>query len=226
MERTEYEETLGADYQFRERFEIFFRRAKDAEPYIRAVLERVDAPLSTRRFPVLGEGASASVYWLPDWARTLKLTGDPTDAYASEIVRKRPDPSLVKIYDVFQAIPGRLWGIVAEKLTPLPAALDNQWGWASRALIFQPPQPIWLTMKWVQRLEEVMATTNDPRAYRNITPEIISQLKVWAEALDARQIKLSDLKPENMMMRRNRLVFVDLGESKVRRVHIPRLKVS
>jgi hypothetical protein len=76
----------------------------------------------------LGAGTFAEVYWLKgDRKRVLKITTDPADAYASEIVRRHPSKNLPRIHKVYEIVPRKLFAIVAEKLQPLSATEFKEW---------------------------------------------------------------------------------------------------
>jgi len=71
----------------------------------------------------IDSGYHAAVFWLSDHKKVLKITFDYSDANAMEIVRKKPDPNaFLKVYEVYEVQPKKLYAIVAEKLTPLTDA--------------------------------------------------------------------------------------------------------
>ena len=92
-------------------------------------VEELDAILSSigeKTYPkFINSGYHAAVFWLSDRKKILKITWDYSDANACEIIRKKPDlKTFVKVYQVLEVPPRRLYAIVAEKLTPLS---DRVW---------------------------------------------------------------------------------------------------
>jgi len=186
----------------------------------------------------LGEGSFANVYWLHDKKKALKITRDRNDADASEIMRNKPDRSVVKVYDVF-ALPKQytdLWGIVVEKLSPLSykegEAIANLYNLLWDLGIDQTP-----TMKHVKEFKERLENP-DPKKHpidkyiqeyydkSGVTEEMIDRWETWAKVLDSRHIYWKDFKPANVMSRGRNMVISDLGYSKVPHQKIPELQVS
>ena len=208
---------------------------KDIQPAVQALAKRLgESPTEVPKWKVLGTGGHATVYWLSDRTKVLKVTKDVTDAHASAIVQRKPDPSLIKVYDVFQLYGCKtLYFIVAEKLTPLSGKAEDL---VSRLRDFPydigiPLDPI------IEELEEFEHARKHPAnkleekipAYlklHDITEKDIQQLWKWARALDRRDIVWNDFKKENIMMRGHDLVISDLGYNVAPSVQIPVVAVT
>lgn len=189
--------------------------------------------------PLLGKGSYASVFWLPDRKKVLKITSDKTDATASAIVKKKPDSSLVKVYSIFQLPPGvfgetKVWGIVNEKLTPLPSSSSNKIR-AIRNLFFDSNMVDDPTIK---NVKEFYSALNNPQTKQQeyiptymqrfgVTEQDLQDIWVhWAKVLEKRHIIWHDFKESNVMMRGRTYVICDLGFSTVSQQSIPVLQAE
>jgi hypothetical protein len=105
------------------------------------ILERVG--LSEKARPkFIGHGMYANVYDLGD-GRVLKLTYDKKDALAFANILHRPAPAFAVILDVFQVpIKPVVYGIVAEKLKPLPASFEVEWSYFTLIIWFRFFRPL------------------------------------------------------------------------------------
>lgn len=187
----------------------------------KAILERVGES-SNRSFKYLGEGGNAFVYWMSDKKKVFKLTIDGSDANASELVRKKPNEAIVKVYDVFKiqkksrSFPDPLCGIVAEKLTPLSGK----------------------NLKSIERLYNVVGTSlpisqadlqdrieeeEEKKSGFVLTTEDLHTLDRFNQALLTLDIDWYDFYPENIMMRGRLPVISDIGVNAAPAQKIPKL---
>ena len=168
------------------------------------------------KLPLLGIGAYADVLWLPNKKRVLKITTDTSDADASFIVKQRPDPSLIHVYDVYQLWPhSEDYVIIEEKLTPLSGTFLKQMEHATFYF-----QGIDITdERAVNNMLQKAAADED------VIPETIVQyIKNWGKVLGARHIHWGeDFHEQNVMMRNHKCVISDLGVSTVPTQRIPLL---
>jgi hypothetical protein len=200
------------------------------------IQQHVGSKKPLTNMPLLGKGSYASVFWLPDRKKVLKLTSDKDDANASAIVQKKPDSSLVKVYNVFQLPPGvfgetKAWGIVNEKLTPLPSSSNKIR--AISNLFFDSNMVDDPTMKSVK---EFYSALHNPQTKQQeyiptymqrfgVTEQDLQDIWVhWAKVLDKRHIIWQDFKESNVMMRGRTYVICDLGFSTVPQQNIPVLQ--
>lgn len=195
--------------------------SSDTIKMIDSVLERIGEPAGNYNFSFLGRGGKANVFWLSDKKRIIKLTVDESDAQASEIVRKKPSKDLLKVYDVFQL--GReLWGIVAEKLTPIKGSEVDRWSNFRSTLETQQdfPRFDYITPKYVEKIQDVVEfldddPDDDEEFFSAGFYVCLEQLGVWADELSQRNILWKDLISDNVMHRGRTLVISDLGRCKV-----------
>ena len=196
-------------------------------------------PLRTRlgvedlaRCKVLAWGGKAYVFWLPgNYHQVFKMTVDTMDAGACVIIQKRPDKNLLKVYDVFRFGGKDFYGILVEKLTPLPQTESEIWE-EFREVFCEVPDaydlPEWkgLTKKWLleskQALPELEGLVGSALVDRFRT--CLWQLEIWCDALEDRGILWGDLIDDNLMYRGQRLIISDVGRGRVPGVQIPVLK--
>jgi serine/threonine protein kinase len=178
----------------------------------------------------LGYGNFAEVYWLKDKKRVLKLTTDVSDANASELVRRKPDRSLVKVYDVFQVPESRLFGIIAEKLVNLTGSERSHWDVVGDTLEEERRlQPFQMSLVWYERkllpfLEWVKVARSS--LAKHFDAATVETLRRWCEVLTTRHIVWQDMHPGNIRFRGRTPVLMDLGSSKVPSQRIPVLPVD
>lgn len=208
--------------------------------YITKVLEAMATRLGepNTKWKWLGAGSYANVYWLNDKKKALKITRDESDADASIILKKKPDRSLVKVYDVFElpAVGRPLFGIVVEKLSPLSykeeKSVSNLLNLLWDLGINDIP-----TMKNIKEFKDRLSNP-DPEKHgvdkyiqeyydkSGVTEEMIDLWETWAQVLDARHIVWKDFKILNVMARGREIVISDIGYSTVPAQKIPELQVE
>lgn len=177
----------------------------------------------------LGYGAWAEVYWLQDRKKVLKLTTDESDAFAAEIVRRKPDRGLVKTYDVFAVPESSLYGIVAEKLVDAAGSERKRWDIVADTLESEPRlRPFTMTLTWYEKkfLPFLAWVKTRPSLVKYFDESTASQIYSWCEELTKRRIIWRDMQSENIRFRGRQPVILDLGASKVPSQRIPLLQVS
>jgi len=195
--------------------------AEAFQGFLEEIYLRVGEP-DSRRWKVLGEGSNGVVFWMNNHARVLKLTRDIQDAYASEIVKKKPDKNLIKVYDVFEmGLPyfGEKWCIVNEKLTPLSSSEEKEWQniilvARGRYSKYGLPTMHELSLNWVLEVQEWLDSERIWDAPYHILEAIrahMPTLKTWAKLLEDRGIEWGDLSLGNIMKRGHLTVISDLG---------------
>jgi len=223
------------------------------EELLRGILER----LGEKKAPkFIGKGAYANVFWLQgNRKKVVKLTSDPMDAYASEIIRRKPDhDSFVIVHDVFEIIPHKLFGIVNEKLTPLTEYEAEEWmSWEHilweyhdffQELRFKESKG--LTLDFLERLEAAheKEKEREEEERRKVEEEgeewygseyplpewpsedVMNKLEEWAWELEKRNIGCGDIRADNMMWRRRELVLSDFGNGTVPTQRLPKLHIQ
>jgi hypothetical protein len=214
-----------------------------AEKLYKALLQRIGETKDPRH---LGAGKYAEVFWLRrNPRRVLKVTRDQMDAWAMEAVRKKPQRGIVKVHDVFTIAPRQLWGIVAEKLTPMDYEDKILWEDFERAMdheklihLVDELAMFGLIETWVKELRHTYEhmwddydedEENDEDwddVFYEIDDEVLDALEIWAKALDALHIKWHDVHTGNIMIKRNDYTLVDLGHGQAPRVSLPELEVE
>lgn len=209
------------------------------QAYCDAILKWAGEKSGQYHLPFIGEGADAEVYWLnSDKKKVLKLTMDKDDAHACQLLAKKPDRSLLKVYKVVDICHGGSdWGyaILAEKLTPL----DQKTGYifaqglnSLKATRIENSVKTGLDSFAIQLMKEYIAEYSSSedsmeRAYAFHLSRILPAMTKWATALEKRGITWGDLHIGNIMMRKHDPVLVDLGRSRgARSTSIPKLQVS
>ena len=173
-------------------------------------------------FPAqIGRGLYGRVYWLRKQRnRVLKVTTDKSDAQACMHVLQRPQKYLVRVYDVFEIKSNAVYGIVAEKLTPLSASENITWA-TSQALEDSSPLPLsdyadGLCREWIDAYQNYLKEEGE-----RLPPFIFQQMYLWAEELARLDIVYWDLHEGNIMKRGNQTILVDLGYSDPPPIQIP-----
>jgi len=212
---------------------------------IPAILERIGE--STVPTQQLGHGKFAVAFWLKQKRkRVLKITRDVEDAYAMQRVKDRPQKHLVKVYDVFEIVEHRLWGIVAEKLTPMD--YEEKDAWQELWNILSSEEYAYLGDELVQNgltpgfADEVVDAIENPiddgeedeededvwdrHFYEVPEDDILDALRNWGKELSALNIKFYDFHPGNIMMRRHDYILVDLGYGAVPHTKVPELDIG
>jgi len=204
------------------------------QAYCDAILKWAGEKPGKYHLPFLGEGEDAEVYWLnSDKKKILKLTMDKSDAHACQILAKKPDKSLLKVYKVVDVCHGGSdWGyaILAEKLTPLSGSMRKYLEKALLGLKMMSSLPRHgVTKPWIVEVKHALNVfKDDPRAQKYVDDvvNVFPILEAWANALTDRGIAWTDFHLGNIMMRRHDPVIVDFGRSRVYRGSIPKLQVS
>lgn len=216
----------------------YYPQKKEMLPVWEAMIQRVCPEIGAKRnLPELNHGSFASIYWLPNRTRILKLTGDDTDAKASMVMKKKPDRSIVKTYDVFKFPKKRLWGIVNEKLTELDPTTKENFLLLENAMTLLDLSRVIEGTKEVQEFRQRLL---HPTTKREIA--VVQQLQEqqdigviekyldiygnWGKVLEARQIAWYDFKVANLMMRGHEVVISDIGVSDAPAQTIPELQVD
>jgi len=217
-------------------FEYIIRRKLDDVNLLQkvdldAILEDIKMRLGEKdlaRIGNLGSGSWASVFWLSNRRKVVKVTHDPQDAQASAVVLKRPSKYLVKTYDVFALTPDKytVYCIVNEKLTPLGRREELLIPVLLR-LLKQSGQNHSITMETYDAIIKLLekfrgrdwkSWLNSYLAAQHLNMDADSFMdfyKNMAEALDSRGIRWWDIKKANFMMRGHQIVISDLGAGTV-----------
>lgn len=197
-----------------------------------AILERIGETTVPKTF--LGDGNFAQVYWLNSQRKkALKITTDRLDAYALQRVYDNPQRHLVKVYDVFEIIPRKLWGIVVEKLTNLSNSdkqdWDQFWNDVNKYLdeAINNLNDHGLTPEFSSELVEIIELEQEISFIPLETPgdPILDALQYWGQELQTLNIKIFDLHSGNVMMKRNDYILVDLGFGEVSPTRIDKLPI-
>lgn len=220
-----------------------FISSSDIKTIIKAILDRLK---ETKPPKYIDRGSFAFVFWLQkNRKRILKITTDREDAYAMQRLLNSPQRHLIKVYDVFEIIPNKLWGIVSEKLMPLDESEFREWEDFWFALdsdlldgVFTELKMNGLSVSWV---EDFIKEVKDP-PYTELTEEdedwnleyymdlpdddILDALKNWGKELSKLSIRFFDLHPGNIMVRRGDYILVDLGYGEVPHTNIEKLSVQ
>jgi len=180
-----------------------------------ATLKEVDAT-DESQLKFLGQGFFGDVFWLGDKRKVLKLTNDYTDAYASEIVRRKPDKNLVKVYQVFalaDSYPAVI-GIVNEKLSPLASHERAKLDYLRKLWNKAIGQRTFLTR---QNLDKFV----DSPQIEEVDDADYGLLSTLVRVFTDRHIKWRDLSGDNIMARGREKVVSDLGFSESLKQPIP-----
>jgi len=191
------------------------------------ILEYLKHPLEgPLKLKFIGKGMRARVFWLPDKKRVLKLTKDEDDAEASAKLIGKRMKHLLHVYDVFLVddIRKPVYGIVAEKLTPLSSSERKSWknGVNSTATVYYEGRSLWrrlsdggFTPQWIDKVKAALPDEKDEWVTSAIE-KILPALEAMAEELHRIGVTgLSDLHAGNIMMRGHDLVIVDFGTADV-----------
>lgn len=164
----------------------------------------------------LGQGFFGDVFWLGDRKKVIKVTNDYEDAYASTIVKRKPDRNIVRVYTVFaftDSYPA-IYGIVNEKLTPLGSSEKAQINHLRKIWDKAVGQRTFIT-------RENLDTFLDSSQIEEVTDEQFAMLKTISDVFADRHIKWRDLSGDNIMMRGRDWVVSDLGFSECLKQQIP-----
>ena len=180
----------------------------------------------------LGFGGYGTVFWLPDKSKVLKITEDHSDAYACEIVRKKPDKNLIKIYSVFSfGLPyfEEHYGIVAEKLTPLSASEVSEWEDVIDVVRghtdLKIPPLRFLDLAWCEATKSAMSA-QPSYTYEPVFSKYFPILEDWAKLLESHGIEWGDLSVNNIMKRGPTFLIADLGAGYVSRQTVESLEID
>jgi len=181
-----------------------------------------EKPGAYKNLSFLGSGAYAYVYWFKgNRSKVLKLTSDEDDAKACQILVKKPDKALLKVYAVRELVPHSLWAIITEKLTPLSSSEDRMWeeahgAWETLGLSLRH---IGLDKMFMGDLEEAMedAERAGHGEWNRAIERVLPTLEVWMKKLTERGIIWRDLHRGNILMRGRVPIISDLGLSFVPR---------
>jgi len=195
-----------------------------------AILDRIGEKTTPKTF--LGEGNFAEVYWLNSQRKkALKITTDPLDAYALQRVHNKPQRHLVKVYDVFEIVPRKLWGSVVEKLTSLSQSDKQDWDQFWNDLnsyldsAINELNSFGLSPEFASELVDLIESEQEEGIISVEVPgdPILEALQNWGKELQALNIKIFDLHSGNVMMRRDNYILVDLGYGEVSATRIDKL---
>lgn len=174
---------------------------------------------------VLGEGSMGVAYELKD-GRVLKITTDPTEARAAYYVLKlKGVKGIARIDQVFRFPDMEIYGVVQEKLQPLPENVDKLFLWAFKEIVWKlfgrkgagNTDRGWKFMVNRVQQELVDASPAEKKAATKAL-EVYQRLGLdkIMDALVAKGIRFHDLHPGNLMMRKpGEYVVIDLGVSDV-----------
>jgi len=185
-------------------------------------------------FPVLGIGTHGTAFEVgPN--RVLKITNDPQEAAVANALLNSELPNIVKFYDIWSFGKTGLFGILQEKLEPLPSAEAKTFNDA----LIATGLPVWiknadgdwkkahsLTKQYIKR--SVAKKFADPASTEaeEFEAELERQLYIlsWKygiedmfDTLTSLGIDFHDYHAGNMMRRKDgTLVLIDLGISKIK----------
>lgn len=186
-------------------------------------------------YPTLGTGTRGTAFDIGN-DRVLKVTNDEHEAHAASVLVGKDIKNIVRFYAVVHFGDSPYYGILQEKLDPLPAASQKEFNDALVATAL----PIWikrangswdeakkLTKEYIvsQVKKKFSDNMNSPQAQefaRNINGkwnELVNKfgLRDIFNTLTELGIDFHDYHAGNMMVRRGgTLVLIDLGMSKIK----------
>ena len=179
----------------------------------------------------LGKGTQGVAFGMGS-GRVLKVTQDRQEALASNVIRGKKLKHVVEIYDVFRFKDTSFYGIIEERLQPLPAGLAAEFREAIRQTnlynIFERTYDwdiiVELIYNYVEsHVKKIHGKLSSAHAAGTVArvdqlvellektlhlPEMIDELK-------SHGIKFVDFHPGNLMKRGSDYVVIDLGYSAV-----------
>jgi serine/threonine protein kinase len=185
------------------------------------------------KYKVLGTGTRGTAFLVGD--KVFKITNDDKEAQAASLIQGKNVKSLVNVYAVVHFADTPYYGILQEKLNPLPDDIGKTY---NNALV-KTAVPVWiakssgswdkvkeLTKEHIQR--EVKKKFGDDTSSDEVKEYVKSVNEAWNmlvnkfyirdmfNTLQELGIRFHDFHAGNLMMRDGgQLVLIDLGMSKV-----------
>lgn len=180
---------------------------------------------------VLGTGTRGTAFLVSN-DRVFKVTNDDKEAQAASLIQGKNEKSLVRIYAVVHFADTPYYGILQEKLNPLPDDIGKEY---NNALV-KTLVPVWIAKSngsWETVKELTKKHIKDQIAKKNLNKEDMDEyvksvnsswnmlinkfyIRDMFETLQKLGIRFHDFHAGNLMTRDDgQLVLIDLGMSKV-----------
>lgn len=184
------------------------------QKYTEAVLKWAGERPDNYDLQHLGSGWDGSVFWLSNKKKILKVTQDKPDAEASQILARKPNKELYKVYKVVQ-VGNDGYAIIAEKLSPLSGSEFQKWERVYHELHGMHKHPSGqkpMTMSWLAEVEEEV---EEERWNYPALDEKLGQIAEWVDLLTQRNILIRDFHAGNIMARGRLPIISDLGRARI-----------